>query len=165
MRISVHGSFQQRREHMISREDFFSQLARGATMTLVVAVNSGDSGGSFIQISKRDNAVADSEPVAQAGVLHEHRASRGQITNAAVAEPAAAHYDVTVFRNAEFSARTLDEPAITRGRLRDDFAGRDFPAVAFQQPGFNTHLRHAKFLRREPRQVKKACEFPIPLAV
>src|SRR6185503_11360574 len=118
----------------------------GAAMAFVVRIELIHSSGGFRQIAECHNSATGREPVVQTSVLDEHGAATGQITHAAVAEPAAAHLHVTVFWHAEFGARVPDELAIGSGRPRNDFTGCDLPAAVFEQRGFNAHLCDLKFL-------------------
>src|SRR6185503_8378483 len=102
-------------------------------MTRIVGIELIHSIDRFRQVAERDDSRAGREPIAQTRVLDEHGAATGQITHAAVAEPAAAHLHVSGFWDAEFGARVPDELAIGSGRARNDFTGRDLPAAALKQ--------------------------------
>src|SRR6266508_1320901 len=109
-------------------------------MALVVGIELIHSSDGFRQIAERHDSSTGLQPVAQTRVLDEHGAATGQITHAAVAEPAAAHLHVTVLWHAEFGARVPDELAIGSGRPRNDLTGRGLPAAALEQRGFDAHL-------------------------
>src|SRR6266498_5294496 len=165
MRMSIHGRFEHPGQHAFGREDIFSQLARGAAVPLVVGVDAPHAGGSFVQTAEGHHSFTHREPVAQTGVLDQHRPTGGEVTNAPVAEPAAAHFDVTILRHADLRAGILDEGAVRSRWSRNNFPRRDFPAVAYQQLRFDAHLREAKFLRRQSRQAQEAGKFLVALPI
>ena len=87
----------------------------------------------FLDGAKRDQAFADGEGAAEAGVLHERGLSRGEIPRGPIAEPAAVGGDVDALRGRAFGVRTQDV-VVERLRIRHDLAGSTIrPPVAAKQ--------------------------------
>ena len=87
----------------------------------------------FLDGAKRDQAFADGEGAAEAGVLYERGLSRGEIPRSPIAEPAAVGGDVDALRGRSFGVRAQDV-VVERLRIGHDLAGvDDSPPVAAKQ--------------------------------
>src|SRR5262249_49062794 len=81
-------AFEELPKDTIRVEDVFRERSRCATVALVVVGYLVERGSRFVRSSERQQSRAGREPVREAGVLSHHRPPRGEVTDAAVAEPA-----------------------------------------------------------------------------
>src|SRR6185436_14062902 len=112
----------------------------------VVAIYVIDSSDCRVDAVERKETVADGSCIGKISVLNNYGTTRSEVTNRTVADPTTTHFDVAMFRDAEFGTRLLDEFAIGLWSFRNDFAGYNFPAVSLEAFRINTHLRQTKGL-------------------
>src|SRR5438874_13453964 len=75
-------------EDFVGVEELTGDRPRHPAMSLVVRQDSFGAGGGLVERAERHEALADGQMPAEAGVLHERRLARGEITDRPVAEPA-----------------------------------------------------------------------------
>src|SRR5438046_2244039 len=79
---------QQGGEDAVRVEHLLRDRAGRAAVVLVVTAELLDAGREIVGAAERDDALAGGDVAGEAGVLGEDRAARGQVADAAVAEPA-----------------------------------------------------------------------------
>src|SRR5581483_2625661 len=114
-------------------EVFLGELAGGAPMERIIAVDLARAGDRFGEIAESQKPATGGQMLAEAGVFGEHRPAAGEIGGAAVAEPAGVKLPVERLRAAELGARALDVFAILRRRARHPVGRCQTPAGALQK--------------------------------
>src|SRR5215475_5335200 len=113
----------------ILRGDF----ARRAAIAFVIAFDRVHRRQDVFHRSEAEESLARRQRLAEAGLLSDHRAAGGQVTGAAVAEPAGTGTNVLVARDGELSARALDIAPVAIDVFRYLHRMRLAPAVLAEQ--------------------------------
>src|SRR5262249_33427594 len=110
--------------------------------------------------AERVQARTRRDDVAEAGVLLDDRAARGQVAGGAIAEPPAPQPDVQLLRDRELAARGPDVVAIPPRIAGDGARIRDAPAVRAEERRIAGNVldvhRHLELGARAGRQVEAA---------
>jgi hypothetical protein len=122
----------QAREHSARVQMILGDRARGSGMACVVEAQRLNCGERPVGVLEREQACAGREPLAEPGVLRDHRPSRREVCRAPVAEPAAARDDVALLGDPELGLRAADEGGVVGGRARYLPRIEEFPAVLTQ---------------------------------
>src|SRR5438477_7041091 len=82
------GTIEQRSKHLFGFEKFPRNLARHARVMAIIGINFADRFGDFGELTKAEEATLLAVDFCEAGFLRDHGPSGGQITSAAITEPA-----------------------------------------------------------------------------
>src|SRR5438094_5265760 len=82
------GAIEQRSKHFFGFEKFSRNLARHARVMTIIGINFADRLGDFRKSTKAEEATLLAVDFCEAGFLRDHGPSGGQITSAAITEPA-----------------------------------------------------------------------------
>jgi len=85
----------------------------------IVAIDLFYARDGFRDVAEDQEPFPSGQVIAQAGVLDENRATRGQVTGAAIAEPAGPERPVDWLRTPELGARPPEVPLVAGYRARD----------------------------------------------
>src|SRR3989442_9248073 len=99
MRRVAHSSedvVEQSAKDFIRIKIFSSRAPRAARVTLVVGFDDSQRLGCFVYVTENLQAVGGREDFAEAGVLHDDRSARREITRRAATEPPAAGCGVNI---------------------------------------------------------------------
>src|SRR5262245_11623004 len=102
-------------------------------MALVVAADLLDSRSGLVERRIGEQPVAGRIAIAYVRVLRKHGPGAREITDAAIAEPAARRLNVHVLRDHEFRFRASKVRAVAPGVARDGARVREPPVVAREQ--------------------------------
>src|SRR5436190_3309913 len=153
---------QEPRQHFIRVEIFLRDLTGGPAMAPVIRVNPADRLENVVARLESEQAGARRQESAEAGFLRDHWTAGGKVTNASIAEPAAARGDITALGNSEFTLGFLNKIPVMSRRVCHARRIEQPPAVLGQgsQIFFFVAMdghRQQKFL---PRQCWQAHELP-----
>src|SRR5206468_6286645 len=99
------GFLEQFADHLLGLEAVGRDLSRGLRVRVVVAGDAVHRVEDLVQGSEAEESAAGGHELAEARLLGDDRTPRGQIADAAVAEPARAHPHVLVLGHGELPAR------------------------------------------------------------
>src|SRR5712691_5775170 len=139
-------------------------LARAPGVQGVVTIEALQALERLLARGERGEASARWQVRAPAGILHERRTSRGQVTLRAIAEPSRPVRHVGVLGHAEFRLRALDVVAVIPQRAGDAHRVDRRPPVLAEQSLRSVH-RHFEALKRVSGKIDEPDELAILVAV
>src|SRR5438034_7851997 len=109
------GPLHQAAHDFFGGEIFLRNFLGGAAMAFIVLLDGVQRRQNVLRRLKTKETFAAGQEFAEARFLGDDRPAGGQVTRAAVAEPAGIGTDILVARHGEFTARLLDVGAVAIG--------------------------------------------------
>src|SRR5271154_392595 len=104
---------------MLAGKEFLGDSPGGAGVAGIVLVDGAEGLPGLLLGHELEQPLAGGIELAEAGLHGDHRPARGEVADAAVAEPAAVGADIDVLGDGAFAARAADEARIALHARRD----------------------------------------------